>query len=240
MKTKVAEPEIIETKKYSMSGSINSNREVDETHVKKLIKAIQKKNLLKLNPIIVNKKHEVIDGQHRLEAATRMKLPIYYLVSEEISKDDISSLNTNSKSWKPLDYINYWTIEGAAGFDIVSRFINDNPHFAHSTCLRMLSIDGANSGYKEGRVDVSNYQNANKIAEIVKNFRNHCDFAFDRGFVMAIAKIYETGLYDHEVMKKRLETQSRSLVKCISIKQYVEMLEEIYNYRSSANRVRFF
>jgi len=88
--------EIQSTTNYSIFTSITSNREVNEAHVKALMKSIQENNLLSINPIMVNTEFGVIDGQHRLEAAERLSERIYYIVSDKVSKADISVLNSVS------------------------------------------------------------------------------------------------------------------------------------------------
>ena len=100
-----------QTTDYSLFKDVSSNRDVDRKHVKKLVNSIREKNLLEVNPIIVNEKLEVLDGQHRLEAAKQLKVPIYYVISSDVTHNDISRLNSNKKNWLLMDYINYYTVK---------------------------------------------------------------------------------------------------------------------------------
>lgn len=97
------------TKDYSLFKLRNDNREhgINKTHLDYLIEKIKLRNLLDLNPIIVNEDFEVINGQHRLEAAKRLNLPIYYRVIEKCSAKDIIDLNF-SKSWTMSDYLHFY------------------------------------------------------------------------------------------------------------------------------------
>lgn len=233
--------ETLSTNDYDMFKSITSNREVDERHVKRLADAIGKKNLLHINPIVCNEQFEVIDGQHRLEAARRLGVPVYYLTDGQVTKGDIAAINSNAKNWSVMDYINYWTIEKKPGFDRLSAFLSDHPMIPTSTAMLMLSSDCKRdtAGLKNGFVDISNYETALTIAGILKEYRNLIDHAYDRNFVLAVMHVAAVPGYNHDIMRTKLEFQSRSLVKCVSKKQYIEMLEEIYNYKSSTNRLRF-
>lgn len=65
------------TKNYSLFKKYAKNRDIDGRHVEKLIASIKTANLLDCEPILVNEKMEVIDGQHRLEAAKSLNLDIY-------------------------------------------------------------------------------------------------------------------------------------------------------------------
>lgn len=234
------QPDIVyKTKDYKQFNSIKSNRELDEKHVKALMKSVRVKNMLIVSPIIVNSNLDVIEGQHRLETAERLKVFVYFVVSDTITKKDIAALNSNRKNWKPIDYINYYTIEGEPGFSTLSNFINQNPHFPESTCMRLISSTGNNREYKNGVINVSNYASACKVVEIVNSYRNHFPHAYDRNFILAIVKIMEGGKYEHKVMRQKLEFNSRALVKCVNSAQYIQLIEEIYNYKAKTN-TRFF
>jgi hypothetical protein len=232
--------EILHTTDYGIFKQVVANREVDPAHVNKLVKSIKRNNLLHLNHIIVNPDFEIIDGQHRLEAAELLKVPIFYMVDDAVSKKDLSDLNSVKKNWSTMDYINFWTIEKARGFDVLSKFLSEHNKIPPSTALMMLSADGKRDmqALKQGSIDVTNVGEADEIAGIIKKFRNIIDFAYDRNFILAIIKVINTGKYDHSVMEKRLESQSRSLVKCATVAQYMDLLEEIYN-RGSHNKVSF-
>lgn len=226
------------TEDYDQFKEISSNREVDQKHVNRLVAAISAKNLLHLNPIICNNKMEVIDGQHRLEAAKKLKIAVYYMVDDTITKKDIATINSNQKNWATMDYINYWSVEKATGFDKLSSFLSQHPLIPPSTALMMMSADGRRdvSGLRQGVIDTCNYEQACNTANILKEFRNMIDHAYDRNFVMAVYRMATTDGYDHSIMRDKLEYQSRSLkVKCVTQRQYTELLQEIYNYRSSKN-----
>lgn len=225
------------TENYDQFNDIASNREVDHKHVNKLVAAMRRKNLLHLNPLLVNNNMDVIDGQHRLEAAKILKVPVYYLINDEISKKDIAAINSNQKNWTVMDYINYWAVEKAPGFDKLCSFLSQHPMIPPSTALIMLSATGQRdlNGLKNGVVNLTNYDRACQIAEIIKEYRNIIDHAYDRNFILAVHHVVTTDGYDHSIMQAQLEFQSRSLVQCVNSKQYIELLQEIYNYRKSKN-----
>ena len=230
-----------QTTDYAQFKSITSNREVDKRHVNRLIIAIRKKNLLHINPIIVNEHLEVIDGQHRLAAAEAAEVPIFYVIDSTIAKQDIAMINSNAKNWSVMDYINYWTIEKKLGFDRLSAFLSEYPEVPVSTALHMLSSDGSRNTRRlsEGYVDTANYDFAKMIAERLKKFFNLVEHTYDRNFVLAVIDISRLDGYDHEQMMKQVQGQPRSVVKCVSKQQYIEMFEELYNYGKSKNKLRF-
>jgi len=233
---------IEKTINYFQFKTIESNRPVDQRHVNELIAKIKVKNLLHLFPILVNSKMEVVDGQHRLAAAELLKEYVYYRIDDNISKTDIADLNALAKNWNINDYINYWVIEKAQGFDKLAEFMLDNPLLPASTVMMMLSTGQKRdiNSLKRGSIDISNYDKALCIAARVKEFSEIVKFAYERNFVLTVMSTFHTESYDHETMKRKIELQPRSMVRCTTVRQYQEMFEEIYNYsQSSKNRLNF-
>lgn len=98
-------PHIQQTDKYDQFKTILGNRQISTEHISNLVREIQQCDLLAACPIIVNEKMEIIDGQHRLEAAKRLKIPIYYVQSPGLDIKQIVKLNNSQKRWKVWDYI---------------------------------------------------------------------------------------------------------------------------------------
>ncbi len=100
------------TTEYGKFKSVKGNRDVSRLHMLTLKKMIEKDNMLAYNPIVVNKAFEVIDGQHRLEAAKELGEPIYYIVSPSADIDEVIAMNANSKVWGATDYLNSYADRG--------------------------------------------------------------------------------------------------------------------------------
>lgn len=224
---------------YDQFSIIESNRKVDANHIRKLSSAIKKNNLLHLNPILVNSNYSIIDGQHRLGAAKFLGVPIYYIIDNLISKSDIAALNSNQKNWSLEDYIKYHSKEGIASFNILDRFLKDHPAIPISGALTLLSESGARDtkAIREGFVDTSNIDQANKIAEFIKWLLDIYPCATLSNTIQALRDIFSLEGFDVDIFKSKILGQPRSLVKCINRKQYLDMFLEIYNYKQSKNRI---
>ena len=151
MKTKYLEEDektIQKTKKYDVFQYVESNRTIDKNHVNKLVNAIQDKNMLHLNPIIVNELKQVIDGQHRLEAAKQLGYYIYYIVDNNVGETEISRLNAVKKNWKPIDYVNFWATKNKLGFRELKKVLDEYPLFGLSTIKALV---GGGSGLKSDK-----------------------------------------------------------------------------------------
>lgn len=233
--------QIQSTTDYDKFQEIVSNREVDDKHVKHLVASIRERNLLAMNPILVNSDHEVIDGQHRLAAAKLLQLPIFYVVADDVRESDIQRINSHMKNWGTMDYINYWTVKKQPGFNILSSMIAKHSHIPLSSMMQLLSSDFKRDvkALKNGYVDISCKDVAEEVIAMLRDFRNiGFEFAFVGQFITAVAQVNEVEGYEHAKMLRKIEMQPRSLVKCVNVKQYKRMLEEIYNYREHT-KLRF-
>lgn len=233
---------IQQTTNYEIFKSLTYNREVDKSHVNRLVKSIQKKDLLHLNPIIVTKEFEVIDGQHRLEAAKQLNIPIWYLIDDQdFDGSEIQQLNSVQKNWKPSDYLAYWCIKKAPGFGILNKFVNQNPAIPLTSARSLMSSTGESraTDFANGKIDVSNIKYAEELADQLKDYRNKgYQFVYSSKFINALMKVNEAEGYDHNEMMRKIDIQPRAFVQCANLKQYLQMFEEIYNYHSKS-KTRF-
>ena len=94
---------VLQTDDYSMFKILEGNRCVNKLHVRRLKESF--KDAYLLSPIVVNQHFQIIDGQHRFEAAKEMKLPINFIVCNDYSLKEVQLLNTNMKNWKKEDYL---------------------------------------------------------------------------------------------------------------------------------------
>ena len=90
---------IKETSDYDIFKKHVHNRPLVEGNILKILKSIQFKNLLKYRPILIDKDYRVIDGQHRLEAAKRLCISVFYEMKTDVEHVDIKLLNDNQKGY---------------------------------------------------------------------------------------------------------------------------------------------
>ena len=238
---------ITKTTDSGMFKTIEGNRPVMEGHVRRLMASFQKKYLK--SPIFVNSKGFVIDGQHRLEAAKRLKLPIYYLRVNGYGLEEVQSLNTNNTVWNRADYLSSYCTLGIEPYLRLKEFMGVYPDFKISVAELILSdsksginerarssVNGhtmqKSRPFEEGKFVVSNlkgaYENAAKIMEYKPFFSGFAN----KSFVRVLIGLFKNKKFNHEIMIRKLKLQPTALVKCATGDQYLSLLEEIYNYMS--------
>lgn len=236
------ETTIQSTTNYNQFQSIIANREVNKAHVTRLVNSIRENDLLHINPIIVDNNMKVIDGQHRLEAAKNLKVPIYYIQDNSVNQNDIASLNSNQRNWSAVDYVNYYCVQKVSEYLTLSRFIREYPFVSVTTFLTLLSAKGNRNmhDFKNGRVDISNQQQTIAILNHINDIRNlGIEEAYDRNFILAIRVCWLTGDYEPDVFLEKLEGNRSGLYKCAKKTQYLQLIEQVYN-RFAREKVRFY
>lgn len=118
--------QIQKTKEYKKFKFLLGNRPLNRSNLKKVTQSIAIKNMLEINPIIVNSKLEIIDGQHRFQIAKENGFPIYYFVLEDGGLRDVHALNNISRKWNSEDYIKSYAIQGDVTYRKLLKFMEDN------------------------------------------------------------------------------------------------------------------
>lgn len=100
---------VYETSNYDQFKTMSSNRSLDVSLIRNLKESVEKNDLLAYNPILVNEKMEVIDGQHRLEVCKDLNHPVFYIVKKgELPATSVRDLNVNKKNWNNEAYFNFY------------------------------------------------------------------------------------------------------------------------------------
>ena len=97
------------TTDYSIFNKVIGNRNLDSKNLNRIKKSIDEIGLQM--PILVNENNSIIDGQHRLQAAIELDLPITYIVSKESCEQNIDQLQI-SKKWTAMDFCNRNAMNG--------------------------------------------------------------------------------------------------------------------------------
>lgn len=89
----------------------NLNREIKESAVKDLMASFSN-HFSEEKPFVrVTEKMEIIDGQHRFEAAKRLNLPIVYEIDKDFKMEHLM-LHQVQRPWSPTDYVNHYAARG--------------------------------------------------------------------------------------------------------------------------------
>ena len=132
--------EIKSTKNYSLFSKIIGNRHLDAHNVKRLKQSIESIGLQ--TPMMVNYKHGIIDGQHRLQAAKELDIAIDYYIVSNFKEENIHELQV-SKKWTAFDFALRNAAKGSKecieALEICNDwYIDSNKRFSKTNILTLL------------------------------------------------------------------------------------------------------
>lgn len=103
--------EVYVTRNYDIFKRLTGNRDIPESRISKIVESIQTIGWIH-NPIIVNEKMEVVDGQGRLTALQRLKMPVEYIIVEGIGNKECIRMNMHMVNWKLPDFVKSYAEQG--------------------------------------------------------------------------------------------------------------------------------
>ena len=244
--------QVNETNDYSMFKTLEGNRHVNKLHVKRLKESFQKSYLL--SPIIVNEKFEIIDGQHRFEAAKQIGVPVNFLVAPNYGLKEVQMLNENMKNWGKLDYLNAYCDLKYPEYLKFRNFMRRFNEFgiAASETILTNKLSGGHENrsssefksetnsrgtyairfFQEGDLEIPDYDLAVENAEKIMMMKPYYD-GFNRNtFVRAMIGIFKIDYFNHAKLLERLNANPTALQHCANVTQYKLLVEDIYNFRS--------
>tara|TARA_R100001460_G_scaffold77120_1_gene118072 strand:+ start:71 stop:859 length:789 start_codon:yes stop_codon:yes gene_type:complete len=226
-------PEIKKTKNYEIFKYHRANRAINKNHVENIKKSMQNKFLI--SPITVNEKFEVIDGQHRLIASKDLGLPVYYFINNNYSIKEMQRLNAINKNWTPANYLNTGVQLNNQNYIDFKKF-KKKYGFSHDVNLTLLANISSNNNaekFREGTFEVKDYTLACKYADLIYLVSPYYKEFKRRRFVSAILFLlkHKQDVFSMKEFIDKLKKQPNSLQNCVNTKQYLELIEEIYNYR---------
>ncbi len=232
--------EIKSTKDYGIFRKKEPNREIDRPNLKRLINSIKAQNLLEYRPIIVDKSFYVIDGQHRLEAAKSLNVPIFYQINKEATDEDIILLNTTQKKWELSDYVNFYA---SKGYENYINFVS----LAREKDLSIAELIRVTSTQtwtiKCGKMAYLTNEELQKLNDKMKKTENYLstmrkyilsDTKFLDGvrFRRAIYMVIKNEDIDWDLFMSKSITKSDALKMCPTAEAYYSLLLDIYNWKN--------
>lgn len=239
--------QIFQEENYDVFRRLPDNRDVLGRRLNKLIASISSRYIL--NPIVVNEKMEIIDGQGRFEAMKALNMPIDYIISHGATSDDCRRMNKYNTKWSTLDFAKSYAKTGnesyisllnackLTGYPI-SKTLRLSGHSAKcNEANKMTSFEKGELKFDE--TDVKTVLETKKaIDEIVEalQFTGRINDAF----IISVKIARETKGYSHDRMLANCRKLRGSYTQMSRIGDQLKEFERIYNYKVKAgNRIYF-
>lgn len=239
------EPIIIKTSDYSIFKTVGFNRDKNKKHIRGIKNILEKENLLHLHPILVNNKMEVIDGQHRLEAARELGLEIFYIQSD-ISYDHILNSNLIQKKMSLCDVIKFYSVK-----DKIEDYIRLRDYLM-TLEISAKSLIGLIFGsaspviidhLKSGKFKMP--KETEVIDKIIMSYMNFSGFCKSKritpfsmianfNFTIAYRNLILLTKFSESIFLAKLEMRWFDLKPKINSKEWTRQLINIYNWKNQS------
>ena len=223
-------------------------RKIYRKNVDRLKKSM--KQLYIPSVIKVNQDWYILDGQHSKQSLMELAqgnedLQIVYVMYDTEGKDKeiCTLLNTTSKIWEFADWIETTANEGNKDYIWLKNFTEQFDIDLNTAKYIVLGVNSGGLGrtkldtmIKQGKMVITEERKTRAI-RIVKQLQEIEQITSrvcveGRRFQNAFVKVALNEKYDHERMINKLDYQMNKLHKCSTQTAYVEMLQDIYNYKS--------
>ena len=240
---------VYKTNDLKIFKDVIGNRVPNPQHVRRLSTSIKQNGML-CNPILVNEKMEVIDGQHRLLASIEANSFIYYIILNGYNLGEVHTLNLNQKNWTKKDFMDGYADMGIESYIKLREFTELNQDFTLTDCMALCNntIGYDSSSYQkirtlkpelsiaqvfvEGTWTGKDFELAQEWADKIKLIKPYFTGYNRRVFVTTMIGLFKNENFDYSEFMHKIRLQPKALVECVNIPQQRLLIEEIYNYKS--------
>jgi hypothetical protein len=206
---------------------------------------------MKCNPILVNERMEVIDGQHRLMAAKEAESFVYYIIVNGYSLNEVHTLNLNQKNWSKKDFMEGYANMGVEPYIKLREFANKNDDYTFNDCIALCQnigsgttrtyaksiysgskLDGSSQIFEQGTWRCGDIYLAQDMANKIRMIKPYYSGYNRTGFVQTMMGLLQKETFDFNDFMHKIRLQPTAMVDCANREQYKTLIEDIYNYKS--------
>lgn len=230
---------IHESSEYEKFSFDSANRPVDPKKVDRLVALIREKNLLAYYPLVVSPTNVIQDGQHRFCAAKRLGVSFYFLVSQGMNLQDVADASSVQSGWKSSDQLHHYCERGFKHYITLREFMRKYPWLTIVSAAHLISLGDrkfAHIDFKHGLFVANGLRFGVQVANSILDFAPYISYYREASFISAIRNLHQNRNYDHARMVRKLKFLSAKLRKCPDVPSYIQILDEIYNYKEPESR----
>lgn len=240
MKMKRNETIIERTNNYNLFKRLEGNREVSPKRVKLIKKSIEQIGYIR-NPIIVNERFEVIDGQGRLEALKELGKPIEYIIQPGLGIEECLLMNINQEKWQIIDYVKSYAERGNENYQRLLDLIELYPLYKLGALG--CAIKGINliqtAILKRGDLEISGHEYEQAILKLnyVNRFIPYFKYMPGKitNFVQAIVYCLAIDEIDEERLYNQITKNVSMMTPWNDLRTCLQSVEEVYNHGFGGN-----
>ncbi len=232
---------VYSSKEYDKFSYLPGNRPVNKLHLTRLEDSLS--NQVLDTVIIVNNKFQIIDGQHRFENFRKLNLPINFIISDNYGLKEVQILNSTMKKWENNDFLTGYCDLGMTDYIIFRNFKKD---FGLPIIISLFLLSGEKESgstannittkFENGNFKVLQLEVAIDFAEKINKIKLLYKGATRRSFVYTIYELLHMPKFSFDIFLRKLALNPTALQDCVSIAQYKDLIETIYN-KNNKNKI---
>lgn len=219
------------------------NRDIAEKPA--LLESMEKHKFMPSSPIQCVReggKLKVIRGHHRLHYAKRLGLGVWYVIDP--SNTNLYDLEGDSSSrWTLSDFVHSRAKSGDENCQMVLDYKRRHG-IGLGPAVSLMGGESAGSMNLISRIKRGTYRVAKDLshASLVGELVDYCrasgfSYAGETSFVNALSSICRIPEFEPSVLKQRVSKMPSLLTKHSTVKGYLVIIEEVYNYGAKGKRV---
>jgi len=233
--------QIYSTTDYDKFVFLDDNRRLIGGHVNSLA---EEGNVTAVEPVTVNERFEVIDGQHRIQACKENSWPVYFKVREGLTISDARKMNILHRSWTADDFAKSYAADGKVQYQ---KFIElrEEYGFTHTVTLFAIyngDLKGLSVRFRTGDLVIEDEAATRARLDRLSEMVEVMNIKPSQHFFTAYLEVMKVNGFDHRRMvRKTQQVGDQLLRKFGTMTDYYRALEEVYNYAMPENnRLRLY
>ena len=239
-----------ESKQYDLLTKLLGNRVVAPKNVENKKELLEKNGFKSTNPVIINQKGQMIDGQHRRLAAEELNMPFKFTIDVAVKAEEslqaTIELNNSGKPWVTLDYINAYAENGNEEYEKLLALCEELDLNMSKTLILYLGAKANNEFQKSIAKGVFKFDE-NK-AQLARNRKKELDLLSDlvtqrykklvesQPFYCAYLELSRKENFKFKVLKEQFDKMRYTV---LDRKNLMETLIETYNMQRRTNRISY-
>lgn len=228
--------DVYSTKDYNKFKFRGDNRIVKDSHVKGLIENMKLRGWEPGSYVVINEKGEIIDGQHRVKAASQVGITVHYTIEKKAGFETIRNLNRNQKNWAITDHIHGFVEENNPHYIKLNNFIKEYKELKVTECMMLCKNSFSSvprNEFESGNFTTRDMTKARLWGDYIMSlkpfFKGYNRSIFVRSLVKVLSKKPE---FNFEKFLHKVQLRPNLVVMCGTVEQYTNMIEEVYNFGS--------
>jgi hypothetical protein len=229
--------QLLKTQDYSRFVYHHNQQPISRAHVQKISESMRTYGFLPSKPIQVCKDGArliVVDGHHRLEAATLLRIPIYYVVEPEEHLSLIGDVNVTVRKWSLTSFIKLYAEQGDSHYAVLLEYINKGipPTYAISLLSGNSAVNHRiTSVVQSGKFRVKATKAIDWILGIVDGAKDVAPNIAKRSYIEALSALWFVDDLDKSQLLQKIRNMPKGIIAAADRAQALECLQEVYNFR---------